>query len=132
MQKSCSATLLPCHAPHVVDALKTTRVASGILATRGANSWRVHTVAPPPARSTLNSRPQAAPFTAGRYVERVAPRRAAPGASAPARSSVIAHRLTTVQGCDRLFFLKDGRLDATGTYDELLEARGAFQTMAVA
>ncbi len=28
--------------------------------------------------------------------------------------------LSTVQGCDRLFFLKDGRLGAVGTCDALL------------
>ena len=33
---------------------------------------------------------------------------------------VIAHRLTTVASCDRLFFLQDGRIAAVGRYDELL------------
>ena len=33
---------------------------------------------------------------------------------------VIAHRLSTVQGCDRLIFLQDGRIAASGSYDELL------------
>jgi len=32
---------------------------------------------------------------------------------------VIAHRLATVERCDRLFFLKDGRLLAEGTYEDL-------------
>lgn len=32
----------------------------------------------------------------------------------------IAHRLSTVRACDQLIFLKDGRVAATGTYQELL------------
>jgi ATP-binding cassette subfamily C protein len=43
---------------------------------------------------------------------------------------VIAHRLSTVQGCDRLIFLQDGRVAAAGTYDELLQ-NAAFRAMAV-
>jgi ATP-binding cassette subfamily C protein len=43
---------------------------------------------------------------------------------------VIAHRLSTVQGCDRLIFLQDGRVAASGTYDELLH-NAAFRAMAV-
>jgi ATP-binding cassette subfamily C protein len=42
---------------------------------------------------------------------------------------VIAHRLSTVQGCDRLIFLQDGRIAAAGTYDELLQ-NAAFRAMA--
>jgi ATP-binding cassette, subfamily B, bacterial PglK len=43
---------------------------------------------------------------------------------------VIAHRLSTVQGCDRLIFLQDGRIAASGTYDELLR-NAAFRSMAL-
>ncbi|HUE89951.1 MAG TPA: ABC transporter ATP-binding protein [Vicinamibacterales bacterium] len=42
---------------------------------------------------------------------------------------VIAHRLTTVEACDRLIFLQDGRIAASGTYDELLR-NAAFRGMA--
>jgi ABC-type multidrug transport system fused ATPase/permease subunit len=42
---------------------------------------------------------------------------------------VIAHRLTTVEGCDRLIFLQDGRVAASGTYDDLLR-NVAFRQMA--
>lgn len=42
---------------------------------------------------------------------------------------VIAHRLSTVQGCDRLVFLQDGRMAASGTYDDLLR-NAAFRAMA--
>ena len=33
---------------------------------------------------------------------------------------LIAHRLTTVQACDTIFMMEQGRLVAQGTYDELL------------
>ena len=42
---------------------------------------------------------------------------------------VIAHRLSTVQACDRLIFLQDGRVAAAGTYDDLLR-NAAFRAMA--
>ncbi len=44
---------------------------------------------------------------------------------------VIAHRLSTVRGCDRLIFLHEGRVAAAGTYDELMAASDAFRAMAV-
>jgi len=43
---------------------------------------------------------------------------------------LIAHRLTTVEHCDRLFFLKDGRLVAQGTFPELLETNEDFRAFA--
>jgi len=43
---------------------------------------------------------------------------------------LIAHRLTTVQNCDRIFMLERGRLVAQGSYDELLESSQKFRTMA--
>jgi ATP-binding cassette, subfamily B, bacterial PglK len=42
---------------------------------------------------------------------------------------VIAHRLSTVEGCDRLLFLQDGRIAAVGRYDDLLRNPG-FRAMA--
>jgi ATP-binding cassette, subfamily B, bacterial PglK len=42
---------------------------------------------------------------------------------------VIAHRLSTVHGCDRLIFLQEGRIAATGSYDELM-GNAAFRAMA--
>lgn len=32
----------------------------------------------------------------------------------------IAHRLSTVKDCDRLIYLKDGKLAGFGTYQELM------------
>jgi ATP-binding cassette subfamily C protein len=43
---------------------------------------------------------------------------------------VIAHRLTTVRRCDRLALLRDGRLAAVGSYDELLARDAGFRAMA--
>jgi ATP-binding cassette, subfamily B, bacterial PglK len=43
---------------------------------------------------------------------------------------VIAHRLTTVESCDRLIFLQEGRVAAIGRYDELLRNPG-FRSMAI-
>jgi ATP-binding cassette, subfamily B, bacterial PglK len=43
---------------------------------------------------------------------------------------VIAHRLSTVQGCDRLLFLDEGRVAVTGRYDDLLRDP-AFRAMAM-
>jgi len=45
---------------------------------------------------------------------------------------MIAHRLSTVKGCDTIFFLENGRCAATGTYDELLAGNQAFRQMALA
>jgi ABC-type multidrug transport system fused ATPase/permease subunit len=43
---------------------------------------------------------------------------------------IIAHRLTTVRRCDRLAVLRDGRLAAVGSYDELLARDAGFRAMA--
>lgn len=43
---------------------------------------------------------------------------------------IIAHRLTTVQHCDKIFFLEKGRLLAEGTYGDLLEKCPEFARMA--
>ena len=42
---------------------------------------------------------------------------------------VIAHRMNTVRKCDRLLFLKDGRLSAMGTYEELMRDNADFRNM---
>ena len=43
---------------------------------------------------------------------------------------MIAHRLTTVMGCDEIFLLERGRVAASGDYDQLLERSDAFRAMA--
>ncbi|MEM8558990.1 MAG: ABC transporter ATP-binding protein [Bacteroidota bacterium] len=44
----------------------------------------------------------------------------------------IAHRLSTVQSCDQLFFLEQGTLTASGTFDELVAENEQFERMAMA
>jgi ABC-type multidrug transport system fused ATPase/permease subunit len=41
----------------------------------------------------------------------------------------IAHRLTTIQHCDRIFFLEAGRVVAGGAYDRLLASNREFRDM---
>ena len=43
---------------------------------------------------------------------------------------IVAHRLTTVQRCDTIVELEEGRMVAQGTYDELLESSPTFRQMA--
>ena len=45
---------------------------------------------------------------------------------------MIAHRLSTVEDCDRLYFLQDGQLKNGGHYNELVQNSAAFRGMAVA
>jgi ATP-binding cassette, subfamily B, bacterial PglK len=43
---------------------------------------------------------------------------------------IIAHRITSVQACDRIFVLHNGSIEAAGSYDELLETSERFRAMA--
>lgn len=45
---------------------------------------------------------------------------------------LIAHRLSTVRMCDRLIFLRNGTVDDTGSYDDLLQRNAEFRRMAAA
>ena len=42
---------------------------------------------------------------------------------------VIAHRLSTVRGCDKIFVLQSGKVIEEGTYDELVEKGGHFAVL---
>ena len=44
----------------------------------------------------------------------------------------IAHRLTTVRGCDAIYVLIGGKIAEAGTYDELMESRSEFFRLASA
>lgn len=39
---------------------------------------------------------------------------------------MVAHRLSTVRGCDRIILVKDGKIAEQGTFDELMKMRGGF------
>ena len=43
---------------------------------------------------------------------------------------IIAHRLSTIKNCDNLFFIKDGRLLDSGTFEELILRNQDFRYMA--
>jgi ABC-type multidrug transport system fused ATPase/permease subunit len=43
---------------------------------------------------------------------------------------MVAHRLSTVRNCDRIYLLERGRVAASGTYDELVSTSDAFREMA--
>lgn len=43
---------------------------------------------------------------------------------------IIAHRLTTVHGCDQILFLKDGRMAGLGTFDQLAADVPDFRLLA--
>lgn len=43
---------------------------------------------------------------------------------------MVAHRLKTVQKCDKIFFMENGRITDQGNYSELLESNETFRKMA--
>jgi ATP-binding cassette subfamily B protein len=59
-----------------------------------------------------------------RYVQR------ALGITSTDRTTIlVAHRLSTLRDCDRIFVFDAGRIVEVGTYDELLHAGGLFSTL---
>lgn len=45
---------------------------------------------------------------------------------------MIAHRLATIRSADQVIFIADGRVEATGTYDELMRENGRFRAVIAA
>lgn len=45
---------------------------------------------------------------------------------------MIAHRLTTVEDCDMIFLLNRGKVEAKGSYQDLLQANESFRKLALA
>ncbi len=44
---------------------------------------------------------------------------------------LIAHRLSTVEACDRLYYMRDGRIEHSGSYETLKQISTSFREMAV-
>ena len=42
---------------------------------------------------------------------------------------IIAHRLTTVRRCDVIYVMEDGRIVASGSYDDLIRSNATFRAM---
>ena len=43
---------------------------------------------------------------------------------------VVAHRLSTLRGCDRLVWLRDGGVEAIGSFDDLCRWNAEFRALA--
>ena len=43
---------------------------------------------------------------------------------------IVAHRLSTIRGCDRIFFMDAGKIIDSGRYDELYGSCPQFRAMA--
>ena len=43
--------------------------------------------------------------------------------------SVVAHRLSTIRGCDRVIVMDEGRVAEEGGFDELVEKGGIFSEL---
>jgi len=44
---------------------------------------------------------------------------------------VIAHRLTTVMNCNKLYLMEEGKIIEEGTYSELIDSNAQFREMAL-
>lgn len=42
---------------------------------------------------------------------------------------IVAHRLSTIRNVDKIYFLEDGKISASGTFDELFETNEQFKKM---
>lgn len=42
---------------------------------------------------------------------------------------IVAHRLSTIRNCDKIFVLKDGKLSEEGNHESLIEKNGIYAQM---
>ena len=42
---------------------------------------------------------------------------------------IIAHRLSTVKSCDRIYVMKEGQIVESGTHDELMDKNSIYRQM---
>ena len=47
-------------------------------------------------------------------------------------SIVVAHRLSTVEKCDKIFLIEEGKIIEEGTHQELIEQQGKYYKLYVA
>ena len=45
---------------------------------------------------------------------------------------IVAHRLTTIKQCDKIFVLDNGRIVEQGTHEKLIEQNGVYQELSSA
>lgn len=45
---------------------------------------------------------------------------------------IIAHRMTTIEKCDKVFLLEEGQVRESGSFNDLLNSGGAFSKLAAA
>ena len=43
---------------------------------------------------------------------------------------IVAHRITTIENCDMIYFLEEGKIKDYGTYNELISKNSEFKKMA--
>jgi len=41
-------------------------------------------------------------------------------------SFIVAHRISTIKGCDRIMYISDGKIAESGSHDELMEQKGLY------
>lgn len=41
-------------------------------------------------------------------------------------SFIIAHRLSTIKNCDKILFMKDGKILESGNHEELISKQGEY------
>jgi ABC-type multidrug transport system fused ATPase/permease subunit len=44
---------------------------------------------------------------------------------------IVAHRLTTIENCDCIYFMRNGRIADTGSYQQLLSTNEHFRNIAL-
>ena len=43
---------------------------------------------------------------------------------------IIAHRISTIEKCDKIFLLREGKIEGSGSYDELIKENSLFRNLA--
>jgi ABC-type multidrug transport system fused ATPase/permease subunit len=43
---------------------------------------------------------------------------------------IVAHRMSTIMSCDKIYLLESGKISASGSYKELVQANKKFEELA--